>query len=452
MPALRVSVLEGKVWLDDTLLPLSRRWALVVARLALARLEAKNDPARAFVSVLEVIRVPGWENSSAMNAGKSLQRFEDDKLEPLNAPLFSAEHGEWTKQVRLNPDFVTDIKFDEPIQHVRLTLKIPPQSVARRSLTATHHLSLAQTAFEQGRYAEVEEIVLKAMADDATPDQVIEGLALRAWTRAVLGERELALALVQELQKTASNCLASGQPLNASSQALVWIQTARFHLRMEEWQPARRAYAKAAAALLPEDHRGWGAVESGLGFLAQMAGRLDEAEQRYEAALERFTLARWSWGIQVAYTNLCAVCLLRYEQYEVDQPAKARERLERAIEWCLQTVQFSEDMNFGGSGSNEINLANAYRILGQFEKARAWLAEADRWVDMSDNKPEAAGSLTACAELEEAAGNRAGALELLRQAAEIFEEIGRHESLGFVKDRIAQLEGHEPMGRALNLW
>ncbi len=452
MPTLRVSVLEGKVWLDDRLLPLTRRWALVVARFALARVEAKNNPARAFVSVLEVVRVPGWEKTSAKNAGKSLQRFEEDKLEKIGAPIFSAEHGEWTKQVRLNPDFVTDIGFVEPIRQVRLTLKIPSQSVVRRSLMATHHLSLAQTAFEQGRYTEVEEIVTKALAADATPDQVIEGLALWAWTRAVQGEREQALRLVQELQKRASDFHASGQTVHASSQALVWIQTARFHLRMEEWQPARRAYAKAATLVLPEDHRGWGALESGWGFLAQMADRLDEAEQHYEAALERFTLARWSWGIQVAYGNLCAVCLLRYEQYEVDQPEKARACLDQAIEWCLQTVQFSEDMNFGGSGSNEINLANAYRILRQFDKARVWLTEADRWIDASDNKPEVAGSLAARAELEEAEGNRDGALELLRQASVIFGEIGRHETVGLVLDRMTQLEGQKPMGRALNLW
>ena len=447
---LTVSVQTAQVVLGPDLLPVSRHWAYFYGLLALRALEG-GEP---WVTCEEVNALPTWTEVQARSVGTSLFRHAA-KMRGLGYELLISPPGEGTKRFALDPQQVRVTGTDA--EDLRRWLSSPLTGpVQPDSTRAARLMVLAETSFEQGRTQEAEQRVLRALDAEPGVDQHLRALALLAWIRTVgatHAEGQAAvhtlkeqLALYQQAAKT------SGDTPSRAVQALVHIQTARFHLRKQQARSARAAYLRATQLLGEHDHRERGAIEAGLGYLAQQAGHLDEAQRRYLLALREFTLGRWPWAMHVQYNNLAAVSFNLHAQGLDQDRVLALSHLDEAIVWTTEALEFAEQMDFGGAVDLEVNLAYAYRLKGNLKLAAEWVRRAGNIARAGGNLTDLACALAEQAEVEEAQGQRAEAVQTLTRATALLKEVGSGTWADQAQRRLDELEGRRPETAALKLW
>lgn len=431
-------------------LPLNRHWLYLYGLLALRQLEGGEM----WVTVEDINRLPTWTGVQAKSVATSLFRHVS-QMRAAGYGLLVSPPGEGTKRVALDREVVGELRVDVELCELRAWLGLdelagPPPA---RSLDAARLLALAESAFEQGRSDDAEALCAQALKAAPSADQRLRALALTAWVRTVGGTHEQGWAAVQAMQRQLGEELRSSMSAPSRAvQALVHIQTARFFLRKHEARPARAAYLRATALLAEGDHREWGAVEAGLGYLAQRAGQLPEAQRRYLAALTHFSEGRWAWAMHAQYNNLAAVSFQLHARAQSRQPRMAAHWLDEAIRWSREALEFAEQMDFGGSVDLEVNLAYAYRLKGELVEAASWTRRAVNIARASGNLSDLAVALAERAEVEEAQGDRAAALLTMREALSRLREVGSDAWTSAAEARLAELEGRAPLTVPLKLW
>lgn len=447
---LTIETATGRVLYDRQPLPVSLHWAYLYGLLALRVL----DGGAREVTIEDICRLPTWTEVQPRSVATSVARHLTT-MQTKGFTLIAAPHGGRTRRIGLDPTQVPRVRIDVGRAAFLAWLGVssdPPPPFEH--IEAGRLLVLAETAFEQGMYAEAETRALKALALGPGVDQRLRGLALVAWVRTINAPYDEGWAAVQVLQTHLKLFQARSEDVQPSpgAEALVWLQTGRFHMRKQQARRAREAYSRAAKLLTPEHHREWGAVESGLGYLAQQSGQLDEAERRYRAALEQFSKGRWPWAMHVQYNNLAAVCFNLHSELEEKEPETAAEWLNAAVRWSHDAMEFAREMDYGGAVDLETNLAYAARLQGDYEAAKEWIRRARGVVSASESTTDLACIEAEQAELHEALGNRAAAISTLHQAVLLLHQVGTDTWTTAAEDRLAQLEGRVPLGKPLKLW
>lgn len=450
---LRVLTIEtatGRVLYDRQPLPVSLHWAYLYGLLALRVL----DGGAREVTIKDVCRLPTWTEVQPRSVATSVARHLST-MQSKGFTLIAAPHGGRTRRIGLDPEQVPRVRIDVGRAAFLTWLGVSSEAQAPlENIEAGRLLVLAQTAFEQGMYAEAETRALKALALEPGVDQCLRVLALVAWVRIVNSPYDEGWAAVQALQRQLKLFQAHVESVQPSpaAEALVWLQTGRFHMRKQQARRAREAYGRAAKLLTPEHHREWGAVESGLGYLAQQSGHLDEAERRYRAALEQFSRGHWPWAMHVQYNNLAAVCFNLHVKLEETNPDTAAEWLNAAVRWSHDAMEFAREMDYGGAVDLETNLAYAARLQGDYTAAGEWLRRARSVVSASESTTDLACIEAEQAELHEALGDRAAAISALHRAVILLHQVGTDAWTTAAENRLAQLEGRLPLGKPFKLW
>ena len=443
-----INTRTGRALYRGLQLPISRHWVYLYGLLAL---RVMDGDARE-VGVAEIRRLPSWTEVQPRSMATSLARHATT-MQARDLRLITSPHGQRSKAVSLDPERVSRVRFDVGRDALLAWLNLTVQPVATGTGVETARLLvLAETAFEQGMYAEAEIRALRVVALEPSPDQHLRVLALVAWVRTINAPYSDGWAAIKDLQAQLTLFRQAGLSIDPESEALVHIQTARFHMRKQRSRQARTAYLRAARLLTPEHHREWGAVESGLGYLAQLSGELDEAERRYRAALDRFSNGRWPWAMHVQYNNLAAVCFNLHVQLEDTRPDSAGHWLKEAVRWSMDAMEFAREMDYGGAVDLETNLAYAARLEGRMDEAIEWLRRARGIVAASMSTSDLACIEAEQAELEEAQGRRAAAIISLQKAVVLLHEVGTQSWTAAAEHRLDQLEGRQPMGKPLKLW
>ena len=445
---LTIDTRTGRALYRGLPLPISRHWVYLYGLLALRVLDGDTRE----VSVDEIRRLPSWTEVQPRSVATSLARHATT-MQAKELRLITSPHGQRSKAVSLDPERVSRVRFDIGRDALLAWLNLTPPPVASGTgVEADRLLVLAETAFEQGMYSEAEIRALRALALEPSPDQHLRVLALVAWVQTINAPYKIGWATVKALQVQLAMFQQAGLAVDPGSEALVWIQTARFYMRKQRPQYARTAYLRAVRLLTPEHHREWGAVEAGLGYLAQLSGELDEAERRYRTALDRFSKGRWPWAMHVQYNNLAAVCFNLHVQLEDTRPAVAGHWLKEAVRWSMDAMEFAREMDYGGAVDLETNLAYAARLEGRMVEATEWLRRARGIVAASMSTSDLACIEAEQAELEEAQGRREAAVTSLRKAVALLHEVGTQTWTTAAEHRLDQLEGRLSMGKPLKLW
>ncbi|GMA16590.1 hypothetical protein E5F05_13475 [Deinococcus metallilatus] len=439
---------SGLLTLHGQTLDLDVRQQRLLAVVAVATLRGKGG-----AEVSEFRRARGWShlNDGAIkNAASRLLM----RLGELRAPLVAFAPREKTKRWALNMAEIGALSHDladlETFAAWVFDEAAPMQS---DTLNAARLLVLAATAFEQGRYRDAEEHARAAFLAEPSPDQHLRALAMIAWVKTVSASHEEGWSTVKALQEQLQRYQQDAATLPSDEvEALTWIQIARFHMRKVQPKPARAAYAHAARLLGEGHHREWGAIEAGLGYLAQQDGELMEAARRYQSALGHFTRGHWPWAMHAQYNNLAAVNFRLHEEGVPDAPHHAPGFLAEAIRWSLHARDFADSMDFGGSIDIEVNLAYAYRLQGRIDEARKELLRAARSARASQNISDRAIITVERAEIEEASGQRAQAVESLREALGLLSEVGVDEWTRAAERRLNELEEGVPLSKPIKLW
>lgn len=444
---LHFSTQRGILTLDREPIDLDVRQQRLLGMVALA---SQHEDRGAEVTSFR--RVRGWShlNDSALKnaASRLLMRLED-----LALPLVTFAPREKTKHWQLNTAFTGPVTHDladlDALSDWVFEATVPRQP---DTLEATRLLLLAATAFEQGRNEDAEQHAQAAFLAAPSPDQHLRAMALVAWVKTSSASYQEGWAAIRALQAQARRY--SEDPATRPSRevrALTWIQTARFHMRKVKPGAARAAYTRAARLLGEGDHREWGAIEAGLGYLAQQGGDLPEATQRYHAALEHFTRGYWPWAMHVQYNNLAAVTFEQHAASSTTEEGKVG-LLAEAVRWSLHARDFATDMDFGGGIDIEVNLAYAYRLQGRLEEAAEELRRATNSARASGNLNDLALVAVEQAELAEANGQRLQATLAMREAATLLRNVGVDDWTQQVERRLAELEKRTPLTAPIKLW
>ena len=448
---LTIETRTGRVLYGTQALPVSPHWAYLYGLLALRVLEGGARE----VTVEDICRLPTWTEVQPRSVATSVARHQTT-MQARGFALIVAPHGGRTRRVGLDPSQVARVRIDVDREALLAWLGLSKATVQPESVEAGRLLVLAETAFEQGMYAEAETQALKILPLAPSIYQHLRALALVAWVRTVNAPHAQGWAAVKALQAQLKVYQAGeGGPENRptpSSEALVWIQTARFYIRKHQFRSARDAYARAARLLTPEQYRELGVIESGLGYVAQQSGQLAEAERRYRASLELYSRGHWPWAMHVQYNNLAAVCFNLHAALEDSDPVVAGDWLQQAIRWSEDALEFARAMDYGGAVDLEVNMAYAMRLLGRFEDAKEWLRRAQSIASASQSTVDLACTYAERAEYEEAIGQREAAIASMRDAVTLLIEVGSDDWTASARQRLAQLEGQVPLGKPLKLW
>jgi tetratricopeptide (TPR) repeat protein len=250
------------------------------------------------------------------------------------------------------------------------------------------------------------------------------------------------------------NELKGLEQLSPRAEALIWIQTARYYNRLQYFDDAERAFAKVEELLrqVPQYEQERGALAAGKGYIAQRHGRLEEAEDLYQLAFERFSAAQWQWGMQVQYANLAATACQRYEVTVLSDEATAFKHLDRALDWCLQGVSFMNEVGIGGLTDLETTLTFIYRMRRDWDEVRNWLDKARVLAESSDSAVELGLVYAEEAELHEALGDRVKAIAIFEHTQELFAAAQATEWNTLVAKRLNGLQYSDPNSRPLKIW
>lgn len=451
---LTIDTKTNRVLYSGQMLPLTPHWVYVYGLLALRILEGGSWD----VLVDDIARLPTWTEVQPRSVATSLARHKLT-MQAKGFDLIAHPHGQRTKSVSLDPQRVSRVRADVGRKALRVWLGLsaePEKPPEPDNLEAERLLVLAQTAFEQGMYTEAEARALKVLPLEPSAGQHLRALALVAWVRTVNAPHADGWAAVKALQAQLKvyqeRARQEGERLDAAAEALVWLQTGRFHVRKHQVRLARQAYARAAQLLTPTQYRELGIIESGLGYLAQQAGQLDEAERRYRAALKLYSNGDWPWAMHVQYNNLAAVCFNLHAELEDTRPQEAMAHLEQAVRWSQDALEFAREMDYGGAVDLEVNMAYAMRLLGRFDQAAQWIKRAESIASTSESTTDLACTHAERAELEEALGQREAATASMQEAVKLLQEVGAEAWTVAAEERLQELQGQRPLGRPLKLW
>jgi tetratricopeptide (TPR) repeat protein len=440
---LSIESASSQATLNGKTLPINSHWLYVYALLALRWLEGKPT-----VTFEELNRLPTWTHVEAKSLRTSLFRHVDTMmtagLELIVSPL-----GERTKRFSLNPALVRSVKFDACPEDIRdwLGLYLEKAESSALDVRLLTLVGSAELAFEQGRYDDAESFVASVLKGNPSIEQRVQVLALDAWIKSFRAPREVAWDAVQEL-----HAIRLAHSLPPALEAGIWIQEGRYYTKHRDIKAAKRVYTRASKLAGPDDDRVWGGVHFGLGYIAQWEGKLEESMGRYQLSLQHFSKARWAWGMQAQYNNLAAVCFLQHDRFESSNPKRAARWLTDAIRWLEETRVFVEQMDFGGAADLECNLAYAYRITGQHQAAREMLRYGWNLANAAHSVCDQGLVCAELAELEQALGNQDRAVAEYERAVGFFGALQTQDWFEACQQRLAELRGEKPLGKALKLW
>jgi tetratricopeptide (TPR) repeat protein len=440
---LQIDTLSGQATFEGRALSITAHWLYVYALLGLNALD--GQPAVAFE---EVNRLPTWTHVEAKSVRTSIFRHaesvRDAGLELIVSPV-----GERTKRFLLNPKLIRHIQFDVTLDRVRcwLGLSFASDLAPSHDVRVLAWINSAEMAFEQGRYDDSEVFIAQVLEAKAALEHHVRVMALASWIKSFRASREVAWDAMLEL-----HALRKSQPLAPALQAIIWLQEGRFYLKHRDAQAAKRAYTSAAKLAASDDERTLGAIQAGLGYLAQWDNKLDEALRRYETALGHYSKAHWAWAMQAQYNNIAAICFLQHARFETRDPKKAAKWLADAIRWLEDTKAFGDQMDFGGAADLEVNLAYAYRLTEKYQAARDMLRYGWNLAHAGHCIADQGLVCAELAELEEALGNRSKAIVEYGRAIEFFSEVEMQDWLKACQNRLSELREEIPLGKALKLW
>jgi tetratricopeptide (TPR) repeat protein len=442
---LRVETISGRVLFEGSVVPkVTQHWAYIYGLLALRHLEETHK-----ITSEEIAILPTWVNVSAASIGSSLFRH-NATLRKIGFDLIVSPEHEHTKRFLFNSGRVKKVVCDLKVPELRAWLgmkeNLKPESDSVKNFQVAMKLELARTIFEKGRYAEVENLCLEAMKLTERFDDKLLAMIQIAWVKAYIASKSESLEAVLKLQDQLNSYKTSPglDKVSANIEARVWIQSARHYWRHREPNAAVKALDRAEKLLMPHNDMEWAGVHTARSFLAQHAGKLDQAAAHNLAAFNCATRAQWRLSMASQATNRSAILMEMYKRDESKDLNLAKSHLLEA-EQCLKlSIELANEEDISGSADSEINLMLIYTWLERFEEAREWLAKAERLVRASNQTQDTAELNYEAAELEIATGNTAAAFARLELAIKIYEELGMRVQLKVAKKRSFEFKARYP--------
>jgi tetratricopeptide (TPR) repeat protein len=438
---LRVETISGRVLFEGAVVPkVTQHWAYIYGLLALRHLEETYK-----ITSEEIAILPTWVNVSAPSIGPSLFRH-NATLRKLGFDLIVSPEHEHTKRFLFNSGRVKKVVCDVKEQELRAWLgmeeKVNRESGSIKNFQVAMKLELARTIFEKGRYAEVESLCLKVVELTERFDDKLLAMIQMAWVKAYIAPKSESLESILKLQDQLNSYKANPGLDKVSShvEARVWIQSARHYWRHREPNAAVKALDRAEKLLMPHNDMEWAGVYTARSFLAQQAGKLDQAAAHNLAAFNCATRAQWRLGMASQVTNRSAILMEMYKRDKSKDLNLAQSHLLEA-EQCLKlSVELADEEDISGSADSEINLMLIYTWLERFEEAREWLARAERLVRASNQTQDTAELNCEAAELEIATGNTTAAFTRLELAIRVYERLGMRVQLKVAKKRLLEFK------------
>jgi tetratricopeptide (TPR) repeat protein len=432
---LQVETISGRVLFEGQALPkVTPHWAYIYGLLALRHFEKIHE-----ISSDEIALLPTWINVSIPGIASSLFRH-NTKMRKLGFDLVVSPEREHTKRFLFNSNRVKKVKCDVGSKELRvwLNLETKHQSGVPTNYRVSMKLELARVIFEKGRYSEVESICREVLALPGCFDDKLMALAQIAWVKAYIATRAESLRAIQELQDSlaAFKTTPSVDLVSPNIEARVWIQVARHYWRHREPNAAVKALDRAEKLLLPNDNMEWAGIHTARSFLAQNAGKLDQAAIHNLEAFACATRAQWRLSMGAQATNRSAILMAMYHRDKTTDQILAKEHLLEAVQWLMLSVELADEVDISGSADAEINLMLIHTWLGQLDEARIWLAKAERLVKAAKQTQDKAELNYEAAELEIATGNSVAAFERLELAIRLYEELGMRVQLKAAKKRL----------------
>jgi tetratricopeptide (TPR) repeat protein len=431
------------VWAGQVL-PLTLHWFYVYVYAALKQEEG-------FPEVLpeEIGRLPTWRDNGLKSIRTGLFRHVQDQKKK-GVCLWAFPENAVTKVFWLDPDQVSQVIFDIPLEQVRIWLELSQGQALQKPCNpqAAQWLMLCQRLFELGKFLECERYLERTLEESPLKDQYVEAWALKAWIEARRGNnlhsKDMTAQLVKEVEASVledRKALPYADTLSPQFRALAYIQHARacFYLRLRE--ETLEACQEAEKYLEAHHHRELAGVAAARGFVSQWTERQHIATERfYREALNQATKAGWLWSAQIQMGNLAVVLFQRFEQTEDKQTLEARELLDEAIALTRTANEICNAADFGGSVETDTNLGYGYRLKGDYETALKWLENAERVTERDGSDYDLAQVLVERAEVYVSQGKRRKAIAELQRAIVLFTQIGNSQWLERSLSRLAELE------------
>jgi tetratricopeptide (TPR) repeat protein len=434
---LHLETVSGRVLFEGQALPkVTPHWAYIYGLLALRHLEGTHE-----ITSEEIALLPTWINVSALSIGPSLFRH-NISMHKQGLDLIVSPERETTKRFFLNKNRVARVITDVSDKELRSWLGISEKRESSKiaNFQVLLKLELARTIFEIGRFAEVESICREALDLPGRFDEKLLALAQIAWVKTFIASKSESRQAIEELQEALKvfKNTRSDDSVSPNIEARVWIQTARHYWRHLEPSTAMKALDRAEKLLQPANSMEWAAIHAGRGFLAQKAGKLDQAAVHNLAAFNYAAQAQWRWSMTAQVVNRCAILMELYHQNKVNDLDHAKSYLIEAIQWITLSLALANEMDAGGAADLEINLMLIYTWLEQFDDARLWLKKAENIVNASKLKQDSAELNYEAAELEVATGNGAAAIVRLERSVCLYDELEMRVQLKAAKKRLKE--------------
>jgi tetratricopeptide (TPR) repeat protein len=432
---LRVETISSRVLFEGFVVPkVTQHWAYIYGLLALRHLEGTHE-----ITSEEIALLPTWVKVSTPSIGPSLFRH-NTKMREQGFDLIVSPEREHTKRFVFNLKRVKKVSCDLNQKELQTWLNVEqrPESVLLPNFTVVMKLELARTIFEKGRYDEVESICREALALPGRFDEKLMALAQIAWVKAFVAPKPESFRAVQELQNALKVFKATPDQdvVSPNIEARVWIQSARHHWRHHEPQVATKALERAEKLLLPHHEMEWAGVHTARSFIAQKAGKLEQAAIHNLTSFNCATRAQWRWSMSAQIANRSAILIELYRRDKVLDSDLAKSYLLEALECLKLAVDLSDEMDVSGSADSEINLMMVHTWLEQYEDARFWLKKAERLISAANQKQDSAELNYEAAELEVATGNIPTAFTRLERAICLYAELEMQVPLKAAKKRL----------------
>ncbi len=441
---LQLETVSGRVLFEGVALPkVTPHWAYVYGLLVLRFLEGTFE-----ITSDEIALLPTWVNVSKPSIGPSLFRH-NAAMSKQGFDLIVSPEREGTKRFFFNKHRVTRVTtdLDNPPLRSWLGFLEKRESGVIANFKASMKLELARIIFEKGRYSEVESICQEVLVLTGRFDDQLMALAQIAWVKAYIASKSESLKAIQKLQDALTFFKANSfeDEVSPNIEARVWIQTARHYWRHREPNAAVKALDCAEKLLLPNDDMEWAGVHTARSFLAQNAGKLDQAAFHNLEAFAAASRAQWRLSMASQATNRSAILMEMYQRDKAINEAIAKIHLLEAVQWLMLSIELADEVDISGAADTEINLMLIHTWLGQFDEAQIWFGKAERLIKASNQTQDKAELNFEAAELEVAIGNTAAAFTRLEVAIGIYQELGMRVQLKAAKKRLLEFKTLYPI-------
>jgi tetratricopeptide (TPR) repeat protein len=432
MPILEISLNPPKITLEARDLELTPKWVYALCWLAVRVVD--HNPVCA---PTDLAQIPYWLKPKTPSTITSIIRFYRQYpylLEPANGAISKA----FRLHSRLEP------VFSDSLEVVRASLQPKRQSLLELPAMNTKTSALIAIGIfqiERGNFEQATQTLQQGLASKPNQDQELEILLWFARMQEFQSQYDLAFQTLTELKTEIALLERSKKVLvNPARKGMLYIQTARLHLRLDQISEALKNYHQAKSYLRPTDHREHGALENGLGRVAQARDDLEAAFKHYERAASSYSSGNLIWGFQAALNDMAVVFRLRAQKCERSQPERARGHYQTALVYLELSEGLCSAAQLGGdSAVLEINLAHTHRKLGNPEQAQIWLERAQKLARDAGNDHDLAFALLEQGDFHQAFGDTRNAKQSFFAALEIFEKLGNLEQQKMIEKRLLDL-------------